>query len=61
MIMSLYTDRERILPLIHSKEQIIKETKLKIGDVCNTSDFNINQDESLRTKTYSNFFNKILS
>lgn len=37
LIASLYTDRERLLPLVNTKERILSETKEKLEDFCNTS------------------------
>jgi len=37
MINSMFTDRERVLPLTNSKEKILGDAKVKLESMCNTS------------------------
>jgi hypothetical protein len=45
MITSLFTDKERILPLVHSREKILNDTKERIEDLCSTSKVHVKKDK----------------
>jgi hypothetical protein len=61
MIDHLYTDKERQLPLIHSKQLILQKLSYDITDICNTSTIIVKKERGDSVKVQQNeFFAKMV-
>ena len=60
MIASLFTDRERLLPLVNSKSKILDDTREKIEHICSTSRAQPKVEKDLQKIEYDNFFASLI-
>ena len=60
MIATMYTDRERRLPLMNSKETIMNTTKDHIEALCSTSNVAMKKDKDQQTQYFNTFFASLL-
>jgi len=57
MIESMFTDRERHLSLVYSKDIIMENTKTKLETICSTSRVIEKKEKDITKQNANTFFN----